>query len=104
MFDYLKTIVQLLPYYVPPVVIANLINMVIDYFIDLFVDYYCLFICNDTKFMTARSSILEVQGLIKVEKILKGSLDSIPSPSIKIQIMGGKVCLKCKGKTFLGQL
>lgn len=27
-FDYLKTIVQLLPYYVPPVVIANLINMV----------------------------------------------------------------------------
>ena len=28
MFDYLKTIVQLLPYYVPPVVIANLINMV----------------------------------------------------------------------------
>ena len=30
---------------------------------------------------------------IKVEKILKGSLDSIPSPSpsMKIQIMGGKV-------------
>ena len=28
----------------------------------------------------------------KVEKILKGSLDSIPSPShsVKIQIMGGK--------------
>ena len=38
----------------------------------------------------------------KVEKILKGSLDSIPSPSVKIQIMGGKVCLKCKGKTLLG--
>ena len=36
----------------------------------------------------------------KVEKILKGSLDSIPSPSpsVKIQIMGGKVCLRCKGK------
>ena len=34
--------------------------------------------------------------MIKVEKILKGSLDSIPSPShsIKIQIMGGKVCLR----------
>ena len=33
----------------------------------------------------------------KVEKILKGSLDSIPSPSpsVKIQIMGGKVCLRC---------
>ena len=33
---------------------------------------------------------------IKVEKILKGSLDSIPSPSplVKIQIMGGKGCLQ----------
>ena len=30
----------------------------------------------------------------KVEKILKGSLDLIPSPSAKIQIMGGKVCLR----------
>ena len=41
--------------------------------------------------------------LNKVEKILKGSLDSIqsPSPSVKIQIMGGKVCLRCKGKTLL---
>ena len=40
----------------------------------------------------------------KVEKILKGSLDSIPSPlpSVKIQIMGGKVGLKCKGKKLLG--
>ena len=40
----------------------------------------------------------------KVEKILKGSLDSIPSPSpsVNIQIMGGKVCLGCKGKTLLG--
>ena len=28
LFDYLKTIVHLLPYYVPPVVIANLINMI----------------------------------------------------------------------------
>ena len=38
----------------------------------------------------------------KVEKILKGALDLIPSPSVKIQIMGGKVCLRCKGKTLLG--
>ena len=40
----------------------------------------------------------------KVENFLKGSLDSIPSPSpsVKIQIMGGKVCLRCKGKTLLG--
>jgi len=39
--------------------------------------------------------------LHKVEEILKGSLGSIssPSPSVKIQIMGGKVCLRCKGKT-----
>ena len=38
----------------------------------------------------------------KVEKILKGSLDWIPSPSpsVKIQIMGRS--LRCKGKTLLG--
>ena len=40
----------------------------------------------------------------KVEKILKGNLDLIPSPSVKIQIMGGKVCLRCKGKTLLGDV
>jgi hypothetical protein len=42
--------------------------------------------------------------LVKVEKILKGSPDSIPSssPSVKIQIMSGKVCLRCKGKTLQG--
>ena len=28
---------------------------------------------------------------VKVENILKGSLDSIPSPSVKIQIMGGSL-------------
>ena len=35
----------------------------------------------------------------KVENILKGSLNLIssPSPSVEIQIMGGKVCLRCKG-------
>ena len=40
----------------------------------------------------------------KVDKILKCSLDLIPSPSpsVKIQIVGGKVCLRCKGKTLLG--
>ena len=40
----------------------------------------------------------------KVENILNGSLDLIPSPShsVKIQIMGGKVCLMCEGKTLLG--
>ena len=42
--------------------------------------------------------------LSKVKKILKGSLDSISSPSrsVKIQIMGGKVCLRHTGKTLLG--
>jgi hypothetical protein len=42
--------------------------------------------------------------VFKVEKIFKGSLDSIlsPSPSVKIQIMGMKNCLRCKGKTLLG--
>ena len=30
----------------------------------------------------------------KVKKVLKGSLDSISSPSVKIQIMGRKVCLR----------
>ena len=33
---------------------------------------------------------------IKVEKILKGSLVSIPSPSVKIQIMGGNKLLLSK--------
>ena len=39
----------------------------------------------------------------KLEKKLKGSLDLIPSPpsSVKIQIVGGKVCLRFKGKTLL---
>ena len=41
----------------------------------------------------------------KVEKILKGSLDKIPSPSseVKIQVMSGKVLLRCEGKTFCQQ-
>ena len=42
--------------------------------------------------------------MFKVENILKGSLDAIPSPSssVKIQIKGGKVHLRQKGKTLLG--
>ena len=48
--------------------------------------------------------MLVTAAVCKVEKILKGTLDLIPSPlpSVKIQIMGGKVCLRCKGKTLLG--
>ena len=49
------------------------------------------------------NSMLEYKMRFKVEKIIKDSLDSIPSPSpsVKIQIMDGKVCLSCKGKTLL---
>ena len=43
----------------------------------------------------------QVLSSAKEEKILKGSLDSISSPSVKIQIMGGKVCLRREGKTLL---
>ena len=39
-----------------------------------------------------------------MEKISKGSLDSTPSPSLSviIPIVGGKVSLRCRGKTLLG--
>ena len=42
--------------------------------------------------------------VVKQKNILEDSLNSIPSPSpsVKIQIMGGKVGLRCKGKTLLG--
>ena len=51
-----------------------------------------LIICNDRNLVS------------KVEKVLKGSLDSIPSASasVKIQIINRKVSLRCKGKTLLG--
>ena len=40
---------------------------------------------------------------VKLEKILKGSLGSIPSPlpSVTVEIIGRKVCLRCKGRTLL---
>ena len=37
---------------------------------------------------------------VKVKKIYENSLHLIPSPSVKIQCMGGNVCFRCKGKTF----
>ena len=51
-----------------------------------------------------QNELQKIELWFKVEKILKGSLDLIPSPStsVKIQIMGGKVCLRYKGKTLLG--
>ena len=49
---------------------------------------------------TNRDHSFDIKYNTKVEKILKGSRDLIQSPSlsVKIQIMGGKVCLNCKGK------
>ena len=43
------------------------------------------------------------EGTLKLEDVLKGSLDLIPSPSpsMKIQVIGGKVGFRCKGKTLL---
>ena len=57
------------------------------------VDHFCIVVIERTHLQED-----------KVENILKGSLDLIPSPSpsVKIQILGRKVCLKCKGKTLLG--
>ena len=42
--------------------------------------------------MMAENNFEGLEG--KVEKISKGSLDLIPSPSVKIQIMCGKVYLR----------
>ena len=56
------------------------------------------------KFRRHFLKINNLKSQLKVEKILRGSLDSIPSPSpsVKLQIKGGKVCSRCKGKTLLG--
>ena len=43
------------------------------------------------------ATVMMVSYSITIEKILKGCLDSIPSPSMKIQIIDGKVCLRCEG-------
>ena len=39
---------------------------------------------------------------LKVEKIFKGRLDLIPSPSVKILIMGRKICLRCIRQNIAG--
>ena len=45
---------------------------------------------------------IEVMLLIKVKNIQEDILDLMPSPlpSVKVQIMGGQVCLRHKCKTF----
>ena len=63
---------------------------------------YCGVRGNKTNFVQKSPEIsLILNKIVLVEKILKGSLDSIPSPSpsVKIQIKSGKVCLRCKSKT-----
>ena len=59
---------------------------------------------NSGNILMSTRFIFEMEPFLKVKNILKGSLDLIlsPSPSVKIQVMGGKVCLRCKGKTLLG--
>ena len=57
------------------------------------------------KIRCANAYFKKLESSLKVEKILKGSLDPIPSPShlVIIQIMGRKsqFYLRCKGKTLL---
>ena len=64
---------------------------------------------NSDKFCQERVGVSSKAGEIpvdKVGKISEDSLDSIPSPlpSVKIQISGGKVYLRCKGKILLGDV
>ena len=65
-------------------------------------------VCAENGWLASTLRIIQLMQMVsfegKVEIFLKGSLDLIPSPSpwVKIQIMGGKVCLMCKDKTLLG--
>ena len=45
---------------------------------------------------------IDMDQLGKIFFFFKSSLDLIPSPSVKIQIMGGNIGLRCIGKTLLG--
>ena len=53
---------------------------------------------------TLKNGLRKIKLLSKIEKFLKGSLDLIPSvsPSVTIQIFGGKICFDYQGKTLLG--
>ena len=51
--------------------------------------------------LVSLKSFIEM-ALVKSKNISKGSLDSIPSPSVKIQIICRKFCLMFKCKTLLG--
>ena len=77
------------------------INFAKMFFLIMYIVSFSWWKVNQT-YITTRYIIHSL--LFKVENILKGSLDSIPSPtpSVEIQIMVGKVFLKCKVKTLLG--
>ena len=55
-------------------------------------------------YLIITSMKIQVMPQGKVKKILDDSLDLIPSLSVKIQTMGGKVGLRCKGLTLLGDV
>ena len=67
-------------------------------FLDCFIWGFAF--CPRLNFCLIKSSM--IKSVHKVQKILKGSLDSTSSPSVKIQIMCKKVWLRWKGKTLLG--
>ena len=63
-----------------------------------------IFIMKKTIFMFLK--VILIQILDRLESFFKDNLDVIPStpPSVKIQIMGGKVCLRRRGKKLLGAI
>ena len=68
----------------------------------ILITYYSQYSCKKNQEKNQKNHTVFIAT--KVEDILKGSLDQNPSPSpyVKIQIMGRKVCLRCKSKKLLG--
>ena len=62
--------------------------------------------CSKTRQIVFISDLITLLFFTKVEKILKGSLASMlsPSPSVKIQIMGGKIFLISSQKQWANQI
>ena len=60
---------------------------------------------NSNSFPSVRKKILNGVRVAEREKKKEINFEfneiSSPSPSVKIQIMGGKICLRCNGKTLL---
>ena len=88
----------------------------LNWLVTLFVDHTVQLGNEDKKTLHSlkkrESCLLQLYFCITIKRVFyrvenifrKGSLDLIPSPlpSVRIQIMGGKGCLRCKGKTLLG--